>query len=124
MDAILWRERITASCKSAGTYQPFFDDLIEILADIMERRDIALGQWKKTKKTLANYTNKGGNKNTVVHPQLKVVQECESSALAYWRELGLTPSSFKKMTAEESKVSINLDPISSAMKDLGFDTEL
>lgn len=124
MDAALWRERIVNSCKSAGTYHPFCDDLIDTLADIMERRDIALGQWRKKKQTIAAYTNKGGNKNYVTHPQLKVAQDCESSALAYWRELGLTPSSFKKMTAEESKVSINLDPISSAMKDLGFDTEL
>ena len=120
MDAILWRERITASCRSAGTYQPFFDDLIEILADSMERRDIALGQWKKTKKTLANYTNKGGNKNTVVHPQLKVVQECESSALAYWRELGLTPSAFKKLTDTEVKQIRQLDPLSAALKDFEF----
>ena len=124
MDAILWKERITDSCKSAGTYQTFFDDLIEILADIMERRDIALGQWKKTKKTLANYTNKGGNKNTVVHPQLKVVQDCESSALAYWRELGLTPASFKKLTETEVKQIRQMDPLSAAIKDLDFNTEL
>ena len=31
----------------------------------MERRDIALGQWRKKKQTIAAYTNKGGNKNYV-----------------------------------------------------------
>lgn len=124
MEAILWRERIADSCKSAGTYQPFFDDVIEILADILERRDIALGQWKKNKKTLATYTNKGGNKNTVIHPQLKVVQECDSTALAYWRELGLTPASFKKLTDTEVKQIKQMDPLSAAIKDLDFNTEL
>ena len=68
--------------------------------------------------------NKGGNKNTVVHPQLKVVQDCESSALAYWRELGLTPASFKKLTETEVKQIRQMDPLSAAIKDLDFNTEL
>ena len=120
MDAALWRERITNSCKSAGTYHPFCDDLIDTLADIMERRDIALGQWRKKKQTIAAYTNKGGNKNYVTHPQLKVAQDCESSALAYWRELGLTPSAFKKLTDTEVKQIRQLDPLSAALKDFEF----
>lgn len=122
MDAALWREKIVDSCKTAGTYQPIFDDVIDTLADILERRDIALTQWRKKKQTIATYTNKGGNKNYVTHPQLKVVQECESSALAYWRELGLTPATYRKMTSGEIEFEKKLDPLSQAMKDLSFDT--
>ena len=123
MDAALWRERIVDACQQAGTYQPFSNDIIDILADIMERRDIALADWKKKKKTLVGYTNKGGNKNMVTHPQLKVAQDCESSALAYWRELGLTPSAFRKMTTTEVKIK-EMDPLSKAIAELSFDTGL
>ena len=43
------------------------------------------------------HTNKGGNTNLVKNPALVIINECNQQALAYWRDLGLTPSGFKKL---------------------------
>ena len=121
MEKAEWIKRITAACEEVGTYRPAFNNVIDTLADILERRDQAQKTFFDTGgNVIVTHTNKGGNKNTVVHPQLKVVQECESSALAYWRELGLTPSAFKKLTDTEVKQIRQMDPLSAALKDLDF----
>ena len=48
--------------------------------------------------SVIEYTNKGNATNMVKNPLLILWDDLNKSALAYWRELGLTPSSFRKMT--------------------------
>ena len=94
-----WKNRITESCESAGTYRAFFDDIIETLAGILERRDMAIETFEKTGgNVIVKHTNKGGSTNLEQNPALRLVNDLERDALAYWRELGLTPSAYKKMT--------------------------
>lgn len=97
-----WRRKIRAACEEAGTYEPFFDIVIDQLAGIMETRDEALKQFKASGgNPVVAHTNKGGNTNLVKNPALQVINECNQQALAYWRDLGLTPSGFRKLSGKD-----------------------
>lgn len=118
MDREQWEERIKESCEAAGTYKPFFDSVIETLADILAKRDGAEEQYQKTGgKAIVKHTNKGGNTNIEKNPCLVLINDLNRDALAYWKELGLTPASLKRIddeTLKQKKVSA----ITVALKDL------
>lgn len=93
-----WQDRIREACEEAGTYQGFYEIAIEQLADIMAVRDKAMEQFEASGgNPVVAYTNKGGHTNLRKNPALQVINECNQQALAYWRDLGLTPSGFKKL---------------------------
>ena len=93
-----WKNKIKKSCTAAGTYRAFFDDIIETLAGILERRDMAIETFEKTGgNVIVKHTNKGGSTNLEQNPALRLVNDLERDALAYWRELGLTPAGLKKL---------------------------
>lgn len=94
-----WVNRIKKACIEAGTYEPYFDEVIRILAEILEKRDAVQEAYKEQgSQPLISYTNKGGATNMIKNPILKVWDDLNKSALAYWRDLGLTPSGLKKIT--------------------------
>lgn len=102
MKKTAWKTKIKKACVEAGTYQKFFDAIIETLAGIMEMRDNALEKFHASGgNTIVAHTNKGGATNIVKNPALQVVMECEQLALAHWRELGLTPAGYKRISGEE-----------------------
>ena len=94
-----WKEKIRRSCESAGTYQTFFEDVIDSLAGIMELRDNAQEKFEASGgNTIVKHTNKGGSTNIVKNPALVVLMDCNAQALNYWHSLGLTPKAYKSMT--------------------------
>lgn len=96
-----WKEKIQDACARAGTYKPFYEAAIESLAQIMEVRDAALAQFAATGNSpVVQHTNKGGHTNLVKNPALAVINEQNQQALAYWRDLGLTPKGYKNLTGE------------------------
>ena len=96
-----WKKKIVAACKDAGTYRSFFDDTIEQLASILEIRDDAKEQYQKSgNSSVIKYTNEGGHTNLKKNPALVVINEENQLALAYWRDLGLTPAGYKKLNGE------------------------
>lgn len=96
-----WQSQIVSACKEAGTYQPHYDAVIETLAGILEKRDKAEAQFYDSGgNVVVAHTNKGGNTNIVKNPALVVYMELNTQALAYWRDLGMTPSGFKKLNGE------------------------
>ena len=93
-----WKRKIKQACEEAGTYQPFFDNVINTLAAIMEIRDAAVEQYAASGgNPVVAHTNKGGHTNIVKNPALAIINEQNQQALAYWRDLGLTPSGFKRL---------------------------
>lgn len=93
-----WKRRIKEATIAAGTYRPCFDELINTLAGILEKRDDAEAEYKRRgSKPLVEYTNKGGNQNVAKNPALTLWNDMNTTALAYWRELGLTPAGLKKL---------------------------
>lgn len=120
MEKRKWKTKIKTACKRAGTYQPFFDTVIDTLAGIMEMRDNAQEKFEQSGgNTIVNHTNKAGNTNIVKNPAVVVLMECNAQALAYWRELGLTSRSYKAMTGSLN-VQVESDTLESALMNLGI----
>lgn len=113
-----WEKRIKEACTAAGTYRPFFDNVISTLAGILERRDDAEDQFNESGgETIVEYTNKNGSTNMVKNPALAVWDDLNKSALAYWRDLGLTPAGLKKIDDTALK-SQKKDAFADALSDL------
>nr|DAL38790.1 MAG TPA_asm: terminase small subunit [Caudoviricetes sp.] len=94
-----WIETIEKQMEKLGTADPSYQSAVETLAEILEQRDKTKAEFKKSGgKSVIEYTNKGNATNMVKNPLLILWDDLNKSALAYWRELGLTPSSFRKMT--------------------------
>ena len=94
-----WKNRIKDACLAAGTYKEPFDQVIDTLAGVLEMRDNAQEKFEASGgNTIVKHTNKGGSTNIVKNPALVVLMDCNAQALAYWRELGLTPRAYKAMT--------------------------
>lgn len=114
-----WKKRIKEACEAAGTYRPYFDNVIDTLAGILEKRDEAERVYvKEGSKPVITHTNKAGASNAEKNPVLVLWDDLNKSALAYWRDLGLTPSGLKKIdeTALKKKKQGGLAEI---LKDLG-----
>lgn len=93
-----WEKLIKQACEEAGTYQPFYDSVINTLAGIMAMRDEVEKQYRdEGSEPVVEHTNQGGNTNTVKNPLLVMLMECNAQALAYWRDLGLTPAGMKRL---------------------------
>ena len=98
MKASTWRARIKSACIDVGTYRPSFDYIIDTLASILEKRDEAYKTYTALGgQPIVKYTNKGGATNSVANPALTLWDDLNKSALAYWRDLGLTPAGLKKI---------------------------
>lgn len=96
-----WKIKIVAACEKAGTYRDFFDSVIDTLAGILEKRDEANAMFVKSgSKVIVTHTNKGGAKNIEQNPLLRLMNDLNRDALAYWRDLGLTPAGYKKLNAD------------------------
>ena len=108
MTAAEWKKRITRDVKAAGTYQKYFGSVIDTLARILERRDdaeelfIASGG-----NILVKHTNKGGATNIEQNPALRLINDLNRDALAYWRDLGLTPAGYKRLNLEAAQAKSN-----------------
>lgn len=101
MTAEEWKMQIQRACLEAGTYKSFFGTVIEQLAQVLEVRDAAREQFRASGNSpVIKYTNKGGYTNLKKNPALVVMNECDQQALAYWRDLGLTPKGYKMLTGE------------------------
>ena len=99
MTAKAWKNKIAASLRQIKVEPEQYAAVIETLANILEQRDVCLAKYiEDGAEPVMEYTNKGGATNTVKNPLLVVWSDLNTQALAYWRELGLTPSAYKKMT--------------------------
>ena len=98
MNRTEWVVRIRTCCQQAGTYREYFEDVIATLADILERRDEVQKEFEESgAEIMVEYTNKGGATNMMQNPMLRMVNDLNRDALAYWRDLGLTPAGLKRI---------------------------
>lgn len=99
-----WKERIKKACREAGTYKSYFDNAIDTLAGILETRDDVEQKYIESgAEPVVKYTNKAGNTNMTKNPLLSTYDDMNKTALMYWKELGLTPSAYKKVTGDKPK---------------------
>lgn len=115
-----WTEKIVKATTDAGTYRPFFDAVIETLATILERRDRLEKQYKKNgSEPVVEHRNNGGSDNMVINPELRLINELNRDALAYWRDLGLTPAGLRKINDEALNGGKKKNALVEALKELG-----
>ena len=101
-----WAEIISNDMKKANTYNDTYLPVINTLADILERRDLTMAEWRKGKcKLLVTKKSDRGATNKAKNPLLTILQECEKDALAYWGQLGLTPNALKKAFADDKETA-------------------
>lgn len=92
--------------KDAGTYQKYFDSVVGTLAGILERRDKAEALFVASgENVLVKHTNKGGATNIEQNPVLRLINDLNRDALAYWRDLGLTPAGYKRLNLETAQAN-------------------
>ena len=104
MTATKWKNLIKRQLSALGQTEKAYDSVISTLADILEQRDAVYQEYIDTGcEPVREYTNKGGATNLTKNPLLVLWDDLNKTALAYWRELGLTPSSYKKMTGDAPK---------------------
>lgn len=107
-------KRIKKATEEAGTYKPYFDDVIDILAEILIKRDEADAKYKE----LGNAPVIDGRQGLVKNPALLIWDDLNKSALAYWRDLGLTPSGLKKIN-EDALATKPQSALAKALADIG-----
>ncbi len=111
-----WFKKIVKSCEDVGTYQEPFNPVIETLAAILERRDETEAMFKASgSKSLVKHTNKGGATNIEQNPALRLINDLNRDALAYWRDLGLTPAGLKKLKDLEIKSTSDMSGLERAL---------
>ena len=98
-----WKSRIKKACEEADTYKKCFDDAIDTLAGILERRDQVEALFAENSAIMIEHTNKGGATNTELNPVVRLINELNRDALAYWKELGLTPNGLKRINEAAMK---------------------
>lgn len=122
MDREKWKRKIKAASRKAGTYKPYFESVIDTLAGIMEMRDAAQEQYEASgAHPTIIHVNKAKEKNVVKNPMLVVVTDLNTQALAYWRDLGLTPAGLKKINEEGLKES-NKSALDAALESFSLES--
>ena len=96
-----WKSKIKSACKEAGTYKPYFEYVINTLAEVLEKRDEAMDMYNMDadEKIIIEVTNKNGTAK-VKNPLIAIWEDLNKLALNYWRDLGLTPAGLKKLNEE------------------------
>lgn len=120
MNKAEWKNRIIEAAQGVGTYQEPFDAVIDTLAGILEKRDTAQELFNKAGgQVIVKHTNKGGATNLELNPALRVINDLNRDALAYWRDLGLTPAGLKKINeAALHERSAEVSPLQAALEKL------
>lgn len=99
-----WKNLINKQLTTLGLQNDAYESSVESLASILEQRDKTYKEFQMSGgKSVIEYTNKGGSTNMTKNPLLVLWDDLNKTALAYWRELGLTPSSYKKLTGTGAK---------------------
>ena len=96
-----WKTIITKQMSALNIKTEPYKPVIATLCDILEQRDAVYAQYiDEGAEPVREYTNKAGATNLTKNPLLILWDDLNKSALAYWRDLGLTPSSYKNLAAE------------------------
>lgn len=120
MTAKQWKNKIKKNCRDAGTYRKYFDPVIETLAGILENRDYAAEAFIASGgKVIILHTNKAGASNLIQNPALRLINDLNRDALMYWRELGLTAASLRKINEQAIKNSPELSALDKALLEFG-----
>ena len=119
MTARQWKAKLKRFCKAVGTYKKEFDPVIDTLSGILEKRDNAEEQFTQDgSRAIVRHTNKAGAENLEQNPVLRIINDLNRDALTYFRELGLTAASLKRINDAAIKAEVELSPLDIALREL------
>ncbi len=119
MTATRWKKIIKEQTMEVGTYQPAFDSVIADLAAILQERDAAYKQFRQEgKQLMITKVSDRGAKNVVQNPLITLWDKLNATALAYWRDLGLTPKGLKAIGETVTQSESGLKELSKVLNDL------
>ena len=114
-----WQEKIIQQCENIGTYKAAFDPTIEMLAEMLAQRDKIFREFKKDgSRAVISYTNKSGATNYVKNPLLTLWNDLNKTAIGYWRDLGLTPASLKRIDEKSVQPKKESNPMAELLEAL------
>lgn len=114
-----WKSIILKSIEEVGMYKPAFDSVIDTLADILEQRDRAYEDFLEDGRITVEKTSDRGAVNLAKNPKLAAWQDLNTQALAYWRDLGLTPAGLKRINESAIKETKGISALEKALVKLG-----
>lgn len=99
MNADKWRRKIKEQVVELGVFKTSYNSVIDSLAKVLEQRDDAMRQFNaEGRQLVVEKVSDRGAVNVSINPLVSLLDKLNNTSLAYWKELGLTPASFKKMT--------------------------
>ena len=110
MKSNYYKKKIKKALENLGVYKAEFNLVIDKLSDIMEEYDEA-AEMVKEKGRYCQHTNKGGATNDSLNPAALTMRQCRTDALAYLRDLGLTPAGLRKLDKEEKNTGGIMDAL-------------
>lgn len=122
MTAAKWRAKIKQQCVEMNTFKPSFNSAIDALAKILEQRDEAQKKFRDDGSQIVfERISDRGSVNPAVNPLLQLIDKLNNTALAYWKELGLTPLSYKKMVGASAPAEEKRSGLAEALKAIEAD---
>lgn len=96
--------KVKRQMKKIGTYKPEYDAAILVLAEALKDYYCAKEQFEERGGDyMVEYTNKAGATNYVKNPLYVIVDDLRKNIVSYCRELGLTPTGYKKIGGTEDQ---------------------
>ena len=119
MTAKKWESEVRAQVKAVGTYREAYEPVIMTLATVLEQRDRAYADYiEDGARSTIEKTRDRGAKNVGINPKLRAWQDLNAQALAYWRDLGLTPAGLKRIDEKATKAP-RKSALAEALESLG-----
>lgn len=120
MDKKAWQKCIRSMMDGVGTYRPEFDSVIDTLADILEQRDRAYQDFLDSgAEVVIKKVSDRGAENVGKNPRLQIWADLNAQALAFWRDLGLTPAGLKRIDETAIKNENKESALEAALKKIG-----
>lgn len=115
-----WKRTIRRQTKAVGTYQKTFESVIDALAKILAQRDEIYQHYvDEGSNALVEKTSDRGAVNWVPNPLLTLWKDLNTSALVYWRDLGLTPAGLKRINESAMTKKTTGSALEEALKSIG-----
>ena len=115
-----WKNRIIKQMKDAGTYQDICEPVVVALSEILEQKDEVFEEFVNNgAQAVTEFTTDRGQVNLKKNPRLQVWEDLNNQALAFWRDLGLTPAGLKKLSEVAMKETKKGSVLAEALKRIG-----
>lgn len=100
-------------------YKPSFEPVINTLAEILEQRDKTYDEFiEGGGQSCVERVSDRGSVNMSKNPLLSMWCELNRDALAYWKDLCLTPAALKKVN-EDAMKKPKISALSEALRAIG-----